>query len=123
MKECRGDSRASTCFRVVYLSTMDVAEVSNGCGFPDGPNSSDDADVPDDAEGLDAPDGPNLREVPDAAKGLADLFEVNARSCADDPLKTLRSSRRPEPAKRPLSVYCQNVKRFQPPNRRGLGTR
>ena len=76
-----------------------------------------------DAEGLDAPDGPNLREVPDAAKGLADLFEVNARSCADDPLKTLRSSRRPEPAKRPLSVYCQNVKRFQPPNRRGLGTR
>jgi hypothetical protein len=93
----------------VYLSASDVAEVSDGCGVLNGPSDSDDADASDGAEDLGGPDGARLRDVPDATKGLADLCEINARSWADDPLNTLRSSRRPEPASRPLSVYCQNV--------------
>ena len=93
---------AAGCARVVYLSVVPFIHPLELCAGLDGAGTGcgDERFDPGGVLGVSS-----MRDV----SAFTDLSVVIFRSWVIEPGYTLRSTGRPEPASRPLEVYCQNV--------------
>jgi hypothetical protein len=96
------DSDVASPTRLMYLR---VAEVRDRVDAPEAASALDAVEVTDFRNLTGALGLPEVRDV----SGANDVCNVSAWSWANEPLNTFMSKCRPDPARRPRSVYCQNV--------------